>query len=221
MSIHKIHLKKLLTLFYLPEGKLNSKLREDVSNHIQKELGNQSSGQDFHMPFWRDVKDHLEGSADLTEQTEARVQAHHHKKRLYPLLKEKFLEWWNEKKRWTNEGFSVLPDGPKGQHEIAGLGIIKIENILPLNIGSQPTRYFYPYFSEKPILNEEAARIGLWIMQQALPNIPADRLRILDILRAKSFSLKKNPLQGNEEELLKYNYRKIIRRWDEIYEEKK
>lgn len=201
---------------------MTSAVRADVRSHINKEEGFESSGGDFHVPFWRDAKDHLQGTSDLTEQTHARIGSNSRRSRLYPELAKKFLEWWNEKKRWSNEGFSILPNPIKGQFKIPELkAIVKVENILPIDIGNQPTRYFYPYFSESPILGDEAARIGLWLIQQALPNIPADRIRILDILRAKSFSLKKNPLKGNEEELFIQSYGRILRKWDEIYAELK
>lgn len=219
MAIKNIQLNTLLNLFYAKESAVRSKARDDVKKTLDKEQGVESDGgMDFHNSFWSDVKDFMNGRIDLTLQTAQRADLNRNRKRLYPLLAQKFLEWWNEKKRWSNEG-CVVATAPKGRYNHSELGVVvRINNILALDIGSQPTRYFYPYFSEKPALDEEAARIGLWLMQEAL-DVPPQQLRLLDVLRAKSYSLKKHPLQGNEEALFKAKYGKILDKWDELYAE--
>ncbi len=220
MSTHKMHLRKLLQLFYLPEGKARSLLRPGVITYIKMEKDEDTGGMDFHGPFWGDAKDHIEGNSDLTEQTKERIKRNKLRKNLYPRLEKKFLEWLNEKKRWTNEGLSLFQKPVRGRYKVPGFNsIVKVNNFLPLNVGSQPTRFFYPYFSDKPELSEEAARIGLWLMTQSATGVPNEGLKILDVLRAKSFSLKKNPLKGNEEALFNAHYARIRAQWDELYDE--
>ncbi len=175
---------------------------------------------DFYSPFWGDAKEHIEGSTDLTEKTKERIRSNRYRKNLYPKLAAKFLEWLNEKKRWTNEGISLFDKPVRGKYKVPGVDTtVKVNNFLPLNVGSQPTKFFYPYFVEKPALTEEAARIGLWVMQQAGTGVPNEGLRILDIQRAKSYSLKKNPLKGNEEQLFLTHHKRIRKIWDDLYEE--
>lgn len=221
MSEHKIHLRKLLQLFYLPEGRVRTILRQDVQAYIKKQKNNEPmSGMDFYSPFLRDAKDHVDGVVDLKEKTAERVERNAHRKNLYPRLAEKFLEWLSEKKRWTNEGISIFEKTVKGKYKLPDVATtVKVHNFLPLNVGSQPTKFFYPYFSDTPALTEEAARIGLWIMQQSDTGVPKEGLRILDVLRAKSYSLKKNPLLGNEEQLFMAYYKRIRGIWDTLYAE--
>lgn len=220
MSIHNIQLNTLLFCFYAKETKSRSKIRDDVVKTIEKEQGNESNGgMDFHGPFWSDVKAYLRDEIDLQDQLVQRALENRYRKRLYPLLGEKFLEWWSEKKRWNNEGYSLEDSPATGRFSDTELNaVVRVNNILALKIGNQPTRYFYPYFSEEPALSEEAARIGLWVMKQAL-NVPETQLRILDVLRAKSYSLRKVPLQGNEENLFRTKYKAVLKRWDDLYDE--
>lgn len=90
---------------------------------------------------------------------------------------------------------------------------MKVENLLSLKVGDDKYRYVYPYFSDRPALTPDAARLGLWLMSRALPDYSVEDLRILDVLRGEAYSVDKHPLTGNEEEMFTLNYRRILREW--------
>lgn len=214
MSIRMIHLRKALKLLEAPNNIRISTLRDDIRQDIRK---NESSGGDFHGPFWADAKKHASGEVDLKTEGAHRVSKNDVRKRLYPLLIEGFLKWWNEKRRWRNEPFNIVKGDIKGRYPIAELKTtIKVENILAFQISDDTFRIVYPYFSEKPHLSAEGARIGLWLMYRALSVYKIEDMRILDILRSQSFSIQDFPLQGNEEDLFLKRYRNIIYEWEEL-----
>jgi len=221
MSLKKIHLRKLLQFFYLPDPARKALLRADIRDEIKKEAGRKaSSGGDFHTPFWTDAKNHVAGILDLQVQTNSRVAGNKARARLYPQLNDGFLKWWNEKRRWRNEEFEFIPNSVIAKLPIAEVGgVIKIENLLALRIGDQSNRIIYPYFAEVPILTEEGARIGLWIMGEALPSYSRDDLRILDVLRGTSVAVRDVPFLGNERDLLLRNYRRLNDEWEKLREE--
>lgn len=220
MAINIIRLRKLLRLFYMTTAQLTSALRTDIRNEISKSNRTQSGGGDFYTPFWSDAKEHVAGLSDLSEQTEIRIENNIGRRRLYPLLEQGFLQWWNEKRRWSNQEFEFLPDSIKGRYQAPDLdAIVKIENILALRIADETNKLVYPYFSEEPRLQAEGARIGLWLLDATLENYRIEDLRILDIFRSQSFSISEFPLQGNEEELFVSKYRYILKRWSTLREE--
>lgn len=76
---------------------------------------------------------------------------------------------------------------------------------------SQDANHFiYPYFAPDPLLREEAARIGLWVIGQALPELAIDEVRILDVIRGQTYSVDRNRLQGNEKEILLQRYQSAL-----------
>ena len=215
MPQQSINLNTLLSWFSMPDNKMKAKVREAARSYINKQQGLNSGGGDFHMPFWRDAKHHLAGTADLREATQLRISENKRRERLYNLLTDNFLRWWGEKKRWTNEGVSFAYVPVKGTYEIPEYNaIVKVHNSLTIQIGGQPLKSFYPYFTEDPALSDDIAKIGLWVMTQAIPEVPDEQLRILDVLRFKSYSQKKHPLVGNEEERFLGLYTQVNRYWE-------
>ncbi|MBE9069340.1 hypothetical protein IQ260_22100, partial [Leptolyngbya cf. ectocarpi LEGE 11479] len=210
MSVHKIHLRKLLELFFLPENKLTTKLKTDVRGTVAKENGEESSGGDFYIPFWTDAKSHVAGETDLTIQTESRIDSNYRRKRLYPVLKNGFLRWWNHKRRWNNQPFQLFDQNPKSRHHINELNAtVKVENTLAVKVGDDTNRIVYPYFSENPTLSEEAVRLALWMMKKAFPQYKLSDMRVLDVQRATSYSEIDVPLQGDEEDIFLRHYNKV------------
>lgn len=211
MSLEKVHLRKLLQLFDASHPKRISLLRADIRAEISKENGTSGDGGDFYVPFWADAKKHVAGLLDLTVQTEARIKSNEGRKRLYPELRDGFLLWWNEKRRWINEPFVLLPENPAIHFPVPGsTAVVKIENTLGLLVGGTSNRIIYPYFSEVPTLTQESARIGLWLLKEAMSDYEEKDLRILDIMRSKSFSLADTPLKGNEQELFSARYKALV-----------
>lgn len=216
MSISQIHLRKLLRIMYAQPNRQISLLRTDIREDLAKEAGVNGGGGDFYGPFWRDAKDHATGIGDLHAAVEARIAANKGRSDLYPRLRDGFLTWWNERRRWTNEPFQPL-DSPKKRLEIPDLNaVIKIENFLAV-VGSKDDRHFvYPYFSPDPVLNEEAARLGLWAMSEGAVISDLSELRILDVIRGQTFSLNSTPLTGNEMDTFVRRYREVKKLRDRL-----
>lgn len=221
MSLKKVHLRKLLQLFYLPDRRLVSELRKDIRQSIKKDLGQKGSGGDFYVPFWADAKDHAAGLQDLSSQTIIRVEDLPGRRRLYPMLEKAFLEWWDNKRRWRNEPFKVINvDRIKGSYKFSEIdATVKVENLFCVQVGDSYNRLVYPYFSEIPSLPDEGFRIGLWLLAEALSGYDASDNRVLDVLRSRSSGLVDFPLQGNERDIFLENYRRVTKQWEELRKE--
>ena len=218
MSIEIIHLRKLLQLFYLPPNRQTSKLREDIRNDRAREGGGAGGGPDFFSGFWADAKGHVFGRGDLHEGVRTRIESNPGRERLYPRLRDGFLGWWNERRRWTNEPFRPT-EAPRARVTWDGLGAVKIENMLAVRDARDTDHFVYPYFCEEPALGEEAARLGLFVLQRAFPHIESEELRILDVIRGETFSTDRFALHGDEEAVLRRRYAALLTRWRELKEE--
>jgi len=210
MALDNIHLRKLLKILFLAPNKRQSEIRSDIREEIAKEAGQESSGGDFYAPFWADAKSHVFGAGDLHQLVEERIAANDRRLQLYPRLRDGFLLWWNERRRWTNEPFRP-GQSLKTHFQFPQLAAtVKVDSILSVRDGTGTEHAVYPYFSPEPILTEEAARLGLWLLTSALPAIPADEIRILDVIRGQTFSLDRTPLLGNEEEDFRRRYSALL-----------
>lgn len=220
MSFQKIHLRKLLTAFGLPEKKLVALLRGDIRQHIANEKGEARRGGDFHVPFWSDAKDFVLKGTDLKSKTESRVNSNKRRGRLYPSLQQGFMDWWQNKNRFNNEQVEPFPAKIKGQVEFSNLdALVKVDNFMGLSIGEDDKRLIYPYFSETPELSSENARLGLWLLAKAFPQHSADDFRILDVIRGRSFSTHELTLTGVEESTFLSKYGRLLKRWNDLREE--
>lgn len=207
MALDLIHLNKLLKLLYLPDKQLRTELRTDIYQEKAKAEGNDSGGGDFYSPFWADARKHILGEADLSLLTEERIAKNHRRRNLYPLLEGGVLTIWE---RGHNLDVKLLSRSPKGRFHIPEIDLtVKVESIMALLIEGEE-RLVYPYWFPEPALSEEAARVGLWLLSRALPDEDAENIRIFDIIRAEYFSLTSQPLQGNEESILKQKYKRLL-----------
>ena len=219
--MEKLHLRKLLQLFYADRGLRRSVILAEIRTSLRKKLDLESSGGDFYVPFWADAKDHVAGKLDLREQSKIRTGKSKQRGRLYPLLTESFLSLWNEKIRFRNEEFEFLPASVKAQLPIKELGVIvKIENIVAVKVWDGSKRVIYPYFSENPALPTEGARLGLWALKEALPDFRAEDFRIIDILRRSYFRPNKIPMKGDERETFVEKYDSILAEWRKLRDER-
>jgi hypothetical protein len=130
-----------------------------------------------------------------------------------------FLGWWNEKRRWRNEPFELSTTSPHSRHKFDNLGTVKVENLISLRIGGGGRRLIYPYFADIPRLPLEAARIGLWVMGQALLDRDMDDMRILDVIRGASFGVADVPFEGNEEMIFLREYQAAQAEWQRLRRE--
>lgn len=218
MSVLDIPLRKALQLFYANEPLRRSVLKEDIRLDRRKEAGGtRSQGGDFYLPFWSDVKKHISGDGDLAQMTVDRIASNRNFKRLYPLLKDGVLELLNAKLRWSNEPVEILPQTVHGNLNVEELGAtVRIRDALHARVREKYTRVVYPYFSEEPALSEEAGRLGLWAMQQALPNLDPSDMRIIDPLRRAFFSPETTPLRGDENAVFVSKYMLLLSEWGRL-----
>lgn len=209
-------LRKLLQLMGAAPNLRTSKLREDIRNDLARQRGDAIGGPDFFSPFWRSAKNHVFGFADLHAAVDEHIAANPARKNLYPQLRDGFLLWWNERRRWTNHPFTET-ELIKGNYFNAQLGVsAKIGNVLCVRDGSDEDHFIYPYFSEEPALNQELARIGLWVLLQAFPAVPSSELRILDVIRGINYSLESTPLVGDEQAIFESRIGWLISEWDRL-----
>lgn len=210
MAIEKINLRKLLQLFTSDAKMLSSILRRDIAEEQRKKIGEPSSGGDFYVPLWAAARQHAKGTTNLAVEIPKLVAANGARRRLYPLLAKGFTDWWNEKRAWRNEPFAIDEQSIKTQHLFSELGLtVKVENFISGKIGEEECRLVYPYFYEKPTLSLTSAKIGIFILSEALPHYPITSFRILDVLRGVSYSINDVPFNNNEAAELASAYQTI------------
>jgi hypothetical protein len=211
MSFKVIGLGKLLKALYATNAQRISMLRADIRGELEKEKNPGSDeGGDFYVPFWADAKGHVAGTLDLHLATPERIARHKGRERLYPMLRDGFLLWWETKRRLRNVPFELIDENVKARYTSPGLGQVKVENTLSITVGSDGHRILYPYFCEDPALSSEAARLGLWVMSQCVKGYVLRDMRLLDVIRGQSFSDLDTPLLGNEEQLFLAKYTKVL-----------
>ena len=213
MIVRTVSLRKLLELFGAEDSLRVSLLRRDIRDSLGRQNGDDGGG-DFYTPFWADAKAHVRGDRDLGAATEARIAANPRRKNLYPRLKDGFLELMSESRRLRNEPYTTLLAGPRGSFCVEGSdGEIRVHDTLHIRINGYADRIIYPYFPANPPLTSELARLGSWAMMQALDPRPVEEMRIIDIIRARSFSVRGADLTGGEGELFAARYRALCEEW--------
>ena len=216
MSVRKIHLRKLLKLIYLPQNRRVSALRSDIRDDIARESGHLGSGGDFYSPFWSDAKAHVFGASDLRQNVAGRIEANNTRRNLYPQLRDGFLLWWNERRRWTNEPFRQADAIKTAYHPPGFDAQIKIANVLCVRDAYDADHYVYPYWFPDPEIADESGRLAMWLLRSGLTTVDANELRLLDVIRGESYSLDRNPLTGEEQRIFERRYRALIAEWDSL-----
>lgn len=219
MPLQDIHLRKLLKIGFSNARSQRTALRTDIREEIAREIGDDEGGGDFYAPFWADAKAHAFGALDLRQAVDERIAANRRRANLYPQLRDGFLRWWGERRRLTNmpiQAGLVL----KARFNVAGLAAtVKVDSILSASDGAGTNRHIYPYFSPEPELGEDAARIGLWLLGQALPHASLQEIRILDVIQGRTFAVARTPLRGDEEERFRQMYEALIHERAELRRE--
>lgn len=204
----------------MSEKNLTTMLRTDIRNGIAKSNRSVSKGGDFHCPFWADAKSHVAGEIDLGLATTARIEANLTRRRLYPLLMDGFLTWWDERRRRSNEAFTYQPLQVKARYQIEELdAVVKVENLLGVSIGNSSNILVYPYMYDEPSLEPDIARLGIWLLTTALSEYSNEDLKLLDVIKSREFSIQNTTLDGGEEQIFIAKYQQIIRKWEALQEE--
>ena len=212
MSLEVIGLGRLLQCLCAAPRMRRALLQRDIRSERKKAAGGTGgTGGDFYGPFWADARRHASGDLDLRQITPTRIAANPvSRQRLYPALAEGFLVWWEQKRRFRNEPFQVNLRSMSTRYSVDGIGTIKIENTLSMIVGEDRQVLVCPYLSEKPELNENTARIGLWVIINSFPDFSPAGVRILDVLRSRSFSVDNVTLVGDEEARLRTSYKALL-----------
>jgi hypothetical protein len=217
LTIKIINLNKMLKLFCSNEGALISELRSDLRSERDKLLGIKSGGGHFHYPWWNAAKLHAVGRLDLKDQTEALVEVSAQRARLYPLLTQGFLAWLERLRRSTNQPVGWTEEQIHTHYVVPALDLtVKVDNLLALKLGEDRHKLVYPYFSERPVLTDRWARVGLWLLREALSEFDPADMEILDVLRGRAFSGRSVFLRGDEEALFADKYIEMLRIWESL-----
>ena len=217
MPLEKINLNTVVRLIFSPANRQTSELRADIRREIAMSEGLEG-GPDFYVPFWGDAKLHAVGAADLHASVEDRIERNPGRKRLYEALRDGFLIWWNERRRWTNEPFEQIA-APSAIIPLDSETELKVHNLLAVRDAANTAHFVYPYFSEHAPLTERGARLILWGLTTAFPEIDPTELRVLDVMVARSFSIDRTPLSGREREEFQSLVQTLRRRRSDLADE--
>lgn len=216
MSVRSISLRKLIKILFSPANRRVSEIRKDIRQEIKRNQDAAGDARDFYAPFWSDAKNHVFGLSDLHVSVADRITSNDKRRNIYPRLRDGFLLWWDERRRWTNEPFRPAQQ-MRARFPFPGIdAVVKIDSILSVKDARNADRYIYPYFAPEPELTEEAARLSLWLLSQALPNVPIAELRVLDVIRGQTFSIDRLSLRGDEEQVFRQKYESLIGEWDAL-----
>ena len=226
MSLHEARLSKIIKIAYGDAKLYRREVFDDVSACIRKEQnpeGGSGGGGDFHGVLWAAFKECIfeQDVEGFDQMVAALISGNSRRKRLFPPLAEGLKVWGLLKRRWMNEDIKRIKN-PVGTVTLKGHDIaFKVDNILALEIVGKGNRYIYPYFSEEPALDDEAARVALWQLHRALPHLDVDEIRILDVMRGRSYSTADVPLVGDEHEIFARQVAEIFQLWDKRYQDRK
>lgn len=214
MSLQSIPLRKLLKILFLESAPRRREVMNDISADARAERkkaeGERVSSGNFQSMFWSDAKRHVLETADLHESVAHRIVRSPRNTRHFELLRDGFLLWYNERRRWTNRPFRQA-QSRSGRFPFPGLdAIIKVDGVLSVQDAEGIEHHVYPYFSEGPPLSENAARLGLWVLCNVLRDVPRNEIRILDVMRGQTFSIDRHPLTGGEEGDFRKRYADLL-----------
>lgn len=220
MSLDLINLRKALKFCMLDDDKAFSALRREAYEDRRRIEFSGEGGGDFFGPFWSDAKAFATEGANLVAATESRVEAHGGRSRLYPILCERFSQWWYQFERTINEPLIPLRETVHARRDFDDLDVtIKVDNLLAFQIDRDRHRLIYPYFSESPPLSQRWARVGLWVMTEVLEGFRGLDMVILDVQRGRSFSLREIDFRGDEEAIFMNRMAELRVFWDNILDE--
>ena len=113
-----------------------------------------------------------------------------------------------------NKPREIRVDSLHRHFEIAELAAkVRVEDVMFARVGGgidERNYLIYPYFSERPSLPDEGARLGLRAMSAALSDHPSTHTRIVDLLRRALFSSATHPLMGDERDIFLRRYQALI-----------
>lgn len=216
MTIDRITLRKFIQLLGLPQNKKITKFREVARRDARRQAGEPViGGPDFYTGFWSDAKNHVFGQSDLRDTTPARIAANDGRERLYRMLQDGFLTWWDERRRWQNAPFQRI-NPIVGQVEIENGAILRLDNILSVRDTQNVDHHVYPYWCEEPIIDQDLAAISLHVLLRAFPEHDPNEIRILDTIRGQTYSADRVDLDAITWEDIILRHRALRAEYQEI-----
>ena len=122
MIVRAASLRKLLELFSADDALRVSLQRRDIRDSINRSR-REGGGGDFYTPFWADAKAHVRGERELISATDARIAANHRRRKLYPQLRDGFLQLMSDSRRLRNEPYKVCPPDQEGHSALKELKV--------------------------------------------------------------------------------------------------
>lgn len=216
MALNNVSLNKLLKILPRTLKQREAIIRKDARDAVLKERKVDSDdGGDFYGVFWSAAKKFVLKGADLKDLVQKHITKSKSTRRLYPILMDGFSRWYA-----THHGDS----NPSTRKEIAGAfgrcsklaesGAVRVHNLLAWTEREGTPHIVYPYFDKDHALGPRAARLGRWAMANAIPDLEANNMAILDVLRGKVYDNDNCPLLGDEEGVLSERYDRILREWE-------
>jgi hypothetical protein len=130
MSVRSISLRKLIIILFSPANRRVSGIRKDIREDMNRSPDATAGGGDFYAPFWSDAKDHVFGLSDLHASVAGRIESNDRRGNLYPRLRDGFLLWWDQRRRWTNEPFRKAQP-QRARFPFPGIdAVVRIDSIL-------------------------------------------------------------------------------------------
>jgi len=216
MALNNVSLNKLLKILPRTLRQREAMIRKDARDAVLKERKIDSDdGGDFYGVFWSDAKKFVLKGASLKDLVRERIRKSKSKRRLYPILLEGFSRWYAahygkgdaaNRKEVTN-AFGRCSN-------LAESGAVRVHNLLAWTEGDGTKHVVYPYFDKDHALGPRAARLGRWAMINALPDVDAKSMAILDVLRGEAYDNDNCPLLGDEQEVLSERYGRILNEWE-------
>lgn len=216
MALNNVSLNKLLKMLPRPLGARKTIIVRDASDAVLKEKKVQNEdGGDFYASFWCDAKKFLLRGEDLRQLVSERIRRNPPKLRLYPMLRDGFLRWYEVQFGETDSADRDEIANAFGKcTSLTPSGDVRVHGILAWKEPDGSRHLVYPYFDKDFSLGPRAARLGRWTMASALPKYDAESMTILDVLRGAAYGNDNCPLLGNEEQVLSERYEGYLREWE-------
>ncbi|WP_420549900.1 hypothetical protein [Curvivirga sp.] len=225
MSILRPNLGKLIKFYSHSDKELIFDIKKDIELEFKHADALQGLCEyplpiPYYRAFWSRAKRHVYGYKDLNKALNEffkEFPSSYKKREPYNRAANQFLKWYDEKRRWRNEDFTE--DKSKYTFTSFHLGQenpikLKNEDFLAIKLNNEQKKIIYSCFSPRTMISSEGARIALWIMQEAFPNVPANSFRFFDVLHARSYGLIDYQLIGNEKQLLSSRYKLILNAYE-------
>ena len=215
MALDNIGLGRLLGILPRPLKHRLAIIRADAKKAVLKERELPTGdGPDFYVPFWGDAKEFFFGRLNLRDAVKERVGANPSRRRLYPILLDRFLAWQREASPEDPASKEPIEDAFGSCTRLAKNARVRVYGTLSWMDAAGGSHIVYPYFSKEVALTPKVARLGRWAMANAILDHGAEDMAVLDVLRARAYDNDNCPLLGDEEGVIAERYSRFLSEWE-------